>query len=107
MVETTNFNGETPMVIVGPSNMPIPTSKSMTIVEHFTPKGPNTIYYEAWVNDPEVLAGPFKMAFPLTRDESYEPFEYACHEGNTLLRGYIRSTSPRYAEYRKEHGGTE
>jgi hypothetical protein len=107
VVETTNFNGESPMVIVGPSNQPIPTSKAMTIVEHFTPKGPKTLYYEAWVSDPEDLTAPFKLAFPLTRNDKYQPFEYACHEGNTLLRGYITATSPRYAEWRKARGGEE
>jgi hypothetical protein len=107
VVETANFNGDTPMVIVGPSNQPVPTSKSMRIVEHFTPKGPDTLYYEAWLSDPEVLTAPFKMAFPLTRNESYEPYEYACHEGNTLIRGYITATSPRFAEWRKARGGKE
>lgn len=105
VVETRNFNGKVPMVIVGPSNEPIPTSTSMSMVERFTPVSPDQIYYEAWIEDPEVLAQPFKMGFPWRRDDSYQPFEYACHEGNTLVRGYILSTSPRYAEYRKERGG--
>lgn len=105
VVETANFNGEAPMVIVGPSNEPIPTSTSMTITEHFTLKGSDTLYYQAWVSDPEVLTAPFKMAFPLRRDEGYEPFEYACHEGNTLVPAYIKATSPRFAEYRKANGG--
>jgi hypothetical protein len=38
------------------------------------------------------------MAFPWTRDESYELYEYACHEGNTVVPYYIRSTSPRFLE---------
>ena len=105
VVETSNFNGGAPMVIVGPSNEPIPTSTSMKITEHFTLKGPDTLYYQAWISDPEVLTGPFKLAFPLRRDESYEPFEYACHEGNTLVPAYIKATSPRFAEYRKANGG--
>lgn len=105
VVETENFNGEAPMVIVGPSNQPVPTSTAMTITEHFTLKGDDTLYYEAWVSDPEVLTAPFKLAFPLRRDESYQPFEYACHEGNTLVPAYIKATSPRFAEYRKANGG--
>ena len=107
VVETTNFNGETPMVIVGPSNQPIPTSTSMKIVEHFTLYGPEQVFYEAWIEDPEVLEEPFKMGFPWKRDDSYEPFEYACHEGNTIVRAYILATSPRFAEYRLANGGTE
>jgi hypothetical protein len=104
VVETTNFNGLAPMVIVGPSNgtSGIPTSTEMTIVEHFTP-GPDGLYYEAWVEDPVVLTGGFKIAYPWKRNNAYEPFEYACHEGNTLLWANIRSTSPRYAEWRAEN----
>ncbi|MBO9517134.1 MAG: hypothetical protein J7493_03620 [Porphyrobacter sp.] len=104
VVETTNFNGLSPMVIVGPSNgtSGIPTSPSMKIVEHFTP-GPNGLYYEAWVEDPVVLSGPFKIGYPWTRNNAYEPFEYACHEGNTLIWANIRSTSPRYAQWREEN----
>jgi hypothetical protein len=104
VVETTNFNGLSPMVIVGPSNgtSGIPTSTSMKIVEHFTPT-PNGLYYEAWVEDPVVLTGGFKIGYPWTRNDDYKPFEYACHEGNTLLWANIRSTSPRYAQWREEN----
>jgi hypothetical protein len=102
VIETTNFNGVAPMVIVGPSNQPIPTSKTMRIVEGLTPTGPDTIQYEAAVSDPENLTAPWKMAFPWTRNEKYEAFEYACHEGNTLIPGYIHATSPRYEEYRRK-----
>ena len=104
VVETTNFNGLSPMVIVGPSNgaSGIPTSPSMKIVEHFTPT-PNGLYYEAWVEDSVVLTGPFKIAYPWTRNNAYKPFEYACHEGNTLVIANIRSTSPRYAAWREQN----
>jgi hypothetical protein len=104
VVETTNFNGLAPMVIVGPSNgtAGIPTSTEMTIVEHFTP-GPDGLYYEAWVEDPTILTGKFKIGYPWKRDNAYEPFEYACPEGNTLIWANIRSTSPRYAKWREEN----
>lgn len=105
VVETTNFNGGAPMVIVGPSNQPIPTSPSMKVVEHFTLYGPEQVFYEAWIEDPEVLEKPFKLGFPWTRDDSYQFFEYACHEGNTLVRAYITATSPRFEEWRKANGG--
>ena len=91
VVETTNFNGLSPMVIVGPSNgtSGIPTSPSMKIVEHFTPTS-DGLYYEAWVEDPVVLTGPFKIGYPWKRNNDYQPFEYACHEGNTLVIANIR-----------------
>lgn len=106
VVETTNFNGESPMVIVGPSNDPIPTSDQLKVTEHFTIYGPKQVYYEAWIEDPVVLTEPFKLGFPWSRDDSYEPYEYACHEGNTIIPAYILATSPRYADYRVERGGT-
>lgn len=104
VVETTNFNGLSPMVIVGPSNgtSGIPTSTSMKIVEHFTP-GPNGLYYEAWIEDPVILTGGFKIGYPWARNNDYEPFEYACHEGNTLIIANIHSSSPRFAELRAQN----
>ena len=105
VVETTNFNGLSPMVIVGPSNGTggIPTSSSLKIVEKFTPFGKGKLYYEAWVEDPVILTGPFKIAYPWIRNNDYKPFEYACHEGNTLLIANIRATSPRFAQWRQDN----
>lgn len=100
VVVSTNFNGESPMVIVGPTNQKLMTSPALKVTEHFTMTGPNTIHYEAWIEDPIVLTAPFKLDFPWTRDENYESFEYACHEGNTLVPAYIRATSPRFAAER-------
>ncbi len=88
------------MVIVGPTNQPVPTSKSMRIVERLTPTGPKTLQYEARIEDPEVLTAAWKMSFPWTRNDSYKLYEYACHEGNVQVAGYIRGTSPRFAAYR-------
>lgn len=96
VIETTNFNGEPPMNIVGPGNKPIPTSVSLHMVERLTRTGLNTIQYEARIEDPEVLTAPFTMRFPWTRSDTYQSFEYACHEGNTVVSNYIRATSPRF-----------
>ncbi|MGX7896831.1 hypothetical protein [Tsuneonella sp. HG222] len=101
VVESTNFNGESPMVIVGPTNQKLMTSPALKVTEHFTMTGPDTIRYEAWIEDPVVLTAPFKLDFPWQRDESYEGFEYACHEGNTLVPAYIKATSPRFAAERE------
>jgi len=97
VVETGNFNGESPMVIVGPSNAPVPTSTALHVTERFTPAGPNTLQYEARVEDPVVLTAPFTISYPWTRDDSYKSFEYACHEGNTLITAYIKATNPAFA----------
>ena len=105
VIDTTNFNGESPMVIVGPTNQPVPTSRRMHIVERLTPVGPNTLQYEATIDDPVVMTTPWKLAFPWTRNDKYKLYEYACHEGNVQLAGYIKGTSPRFAEYRRTHQG--
>jgi hypothetical protein len=96
VIESANFNGQSPMVIVGPSNAPVPTSTSLRVTERLTPTGPNTMQYEAWIEDPVVLTAPFKLDFPWTRNNEYEIFEYACHEGNTVVPNYIETTSPRF-----------
>jgi hypothetical protein len=100
VIETANFNGESPMVVVGPSNQPVPTSTSLKITERLTRTGPNTIEYEANVEDPVVLTAPFTMKFPWTRNDGYQLFEYACHEDNSVVPNYIRATSPRFAKER-------
>jgi hypothetical protein len=100
VVETTNFNGAAPMVIVGPTNQPVPTSRRLHITERLTPTAPDTLQYEARVEDPGVLTAPWTMSFPLTRNDGYRLYEYACHEGNEQVGNYIRATSPRFAALR-------
>jgi hypothetical protein len=100
VVETTNFNGDSPMVIVGPSNTPVPTSPALHVTERFIPTGPGTLQYEAKVEDPAVLSAPFTISYPWTRNDKYKSFEYACHEGNTLITAYIKATNPAFAAER-------
>ena len=66
----------------------IPQSEQLHVVERFTPVGPNTISYEVTIDDPKVYTAPWKIAMPITRDNTYEIFEYACHEGNV---GYMET----------------
>ena len=89
VIETTNFNGESPMLIVGPGGKPIPTSGALKIVERLTRVSTEQIDYEIAVEDPVVLAQPWKAAFPLTRDTDYRFYEYACHEDNSAIRNFI------------------
>ena len=89
VIETTNFNGVSPMLIVGPGGKPIPTSQELTIVERLTRVTADTIEYEIAVDDPVVLTQPWKAAFPLARDSDYRIYEYACHEDNSAIRNFI------------------
>src|SRR5215469_13311834 len=94
VVETTNFNGKTDMTISGvPGSPPInPTSVNMHITERFTRTDNDTIEYQMRVEDPEVVVSPWAVQFPLKLDNKYQMFEYACHEGNTAIRGYIETS---------------
>ncbi len=70
----------------------IPTSARAKVVERLTMVGENTITYEMTYDDPEVFTAPWTLRFDWTRDDSYEFFEYACHEGNVQVRNYITAS---------------
>ena len=100
VIETTNF---TP----GISNGPAPNSARMKVTERITPVGPSQMRYEAWVEDPVMLTAPYKIDIPWQRNPNYQFFEYACHEGNVQIRGYITSTSPRFEAMRQARFAAE
>jgi hypothetical protein len=104
VIETRNFNGETPMLIVGPGGKPIPTSREMRIVERLTRTAADTIDYQISVEDPVVLTEPWTAAFPLPRDDAYRMFEYACHEDNSAIRNFIETSR---FERRQRTGATQ
>ena len=106
VIDTTNFNGGTPMAIVSSRATSVPTSRQMHTVERLTPIDKDHIQYEMTVTDPDVLTAPWKMSFPWTRNDKYEFFEYACAEGNEQTANYIKATSPRFAAERVRNGGT-
>ena len=85
----------------------IPTSKQARVVERLTMTGPKTITYEITYSDPEVFTAPWTARFDWTRDDSYQSYEYACHEGNfDLLHGHITSWRAQHAqEAAKSSGG--
>ncbi|HEX7080065.1 MAG TPA: hypothetical protein VF329_03535 [Gammaproteobacteria bacterium] len=103
VIETARFNGRTPM-LVGPDGGAIPTSASMRIVERLTRTAEDELEYEIEVMDPETLTGPWKAAFPWKRDEGYEIFEYACHEGNTIVASLLSATRLRRGQSARKQG---
>src|SRR5262249_40455180 len=94
VVETTNFNGKTDMTNAGvPGSPPLtPASENLHITERFTRTANDTIDYEMTVSDPDVITRPWSAEFPLKLDKKYQMYEYACHEGNTAIRGYIETS---------------
>lgn len=105
-VETTNLKTGASVFSNGtggvPGNNTTPVSEQARVVERFSIVGPNTITYEMTYDDPVVWTAPFTLRVDWTRDDDYQMFEYACHEGNVQLRGYITSDRTRRAdEYRR------
>ena len=86
VVETANFNGT--IGVTGNGRL-MPTSDALKMVERFTRVDANTIQYEATVDDPKTWTGPWRVSFPLRRDDDYGFYEYACHEGNNAMRNIL------------------
>ena len=86
VVDITNYNdkGSVTNSAAAGHLQGIPQSEALHVVERFTPVDASTINYEVTIDDPNVYTGPWNVALPLTRDESYKMYEYACHEGNGM-----------------------
>jgi len=63
----------------------IPQSEALHVVERFTRVSAGTIEYEVTIEDPAMYSRSWKVAMPLTRDDGYQMYEYACHEGNKAV----------------------
>ena len=68
----------------------VPYSEQLRIVERFTRVGHDTMQYEITIDDPANYTAPWKIAYPLARDDQYQMFEYACHEGNHAIELMLR-----------------
>lgn len=86
VVRTTNLNGKTGMQANGMMLIP---SDALVLEERFTPLSANILQYEVTINDPKTWTAPWKVSFPLRRDNGYQMFEYACHEGNYAMRNTL------------------
>jgi len=87
VVDTTNFTDDTWFDMVATFH-----SEGLHVVERFTPVDADTIEYEATFEDPKVFTKPWKMAGVFLRAVAdYEPFEYACAEGNRNLENVIKA----------------
>jgi hypothetical protein len=92
VVDVTNYNdkGWIASSAAGARIKGIPHTSALHVVERFTPVDPNTIAYEATIDDADIYTRPWKVAFPLTRDRGYTIYEYACHEGNHAVGNILR-----------------
>jgi hypothetical protein len=83
VVETTNFLPN--KTGIGLNGGGTPTSDALKLTERFTKTDPTTISYEMTIDDPKTYTKPWKVAFPITQENGYSNFEYACHEGNYAM----------------------
>ena len=87
VIETTNFNGKGMIATSAASGRlrGVPQSEATRVVERLTRVSANTIEYEATIDDPKVYGGVWKVAFPLNLDDTYDIYEYSCHEHNYTM----------------------
>jgi hypothetical protein len=92
IVDTTNYNDKGWIATNAASGRikGIPQSEALHVVERFTRVDRDTISYEVTIDDPKIYTRPWKVSFPLTRDDAYRIFEYACHEGNHAVGNILR-----------------
>jgi hypothetical protein len=88
VVETTNFIGGRNGVGVN-GNGAAPYSDDLKLVERFTRVDSKNIQYEMTVSDPKTYTAPWTVAFPITHEDGYQIFEYACHEGNYAMHNLL------------------
>jgi len=102
VVETTNYKEGPPMInlaVVGsPAGNRFPVSEKMKTTERITRLNRDMFLYEIKTEDPLVLTRPFTVRYPMRHDPDYKWWEYACHEGNTIVVNYVTTN-----RYEREH----
>ncbi len=107
VVETNNYKGGlAPMInlaVVGsPAGNRFPQSDQMKTTERITRLNDDMFLYEIKTEDPVILTGPFTVRYPMRNDPSYEWWEYACHEGNSIVPNYTTTSRHERANPEKE-----
>ncbi len=107
VVETTNFNDKGWIATNAASARirGVPHSEALRLVERFARVDADTISYQVTIEDPNMYTRPWTVAIPLSRDESYQMFEYACHEGNRAIEHVL--SAARAAEKRAAEATTK
>ncbi len=100
VVEIANYNAKGPIAsnIASQAMRGVSQSEALRVTERFTLVDPNTINYEVTLDDPKTFTQPWKLAVPLNRDQAYQMYEYACHEGNHAVPNTLRGARVREAE---------
>ena len=93
VVDVTNFDGRGWIATNAASGRirGVLQSDALHVVERFTRVGANTIHYQVTIDDPKKYTRPWTLAIPLERDDQYQIYEYACHEGNHSVENMLRA----------------
>ena len=107
VIETTNIKSgdsvsrdsskrsASPVIVTMVGGAPLdttPMSPQARTVERLTMTGPNTLMHELTYSDPATYTAPWTARTEWVRDDGYKFYEYACHEGDVQIRGYITSS---------------
>jgi hypothetical protein len=92
VVDITNYNGKGWIATNAAAGRikGIPQSESLHVVERFTRTNADTSDYKVTIDDPAYYTKPWTVSIPLVRDDTYQIFEYACHEGNKAVEDILR-----------------
>jgi hypothetical protein len=82
VVDSTNFRDDSPVGYGG-------ATANMHLTERFSRVGPETLKYEATVDDPSTWTKPWTAVLYM-RESKDQIYEYACHEGNEAMSGTLR-----------------
>lgn len=111
VVETTNFQPGPSATNIGTTGSPpendTPVSAGARLIERFTMTGPDSIVYDFTWQDPEIFSAPWSARLDWQRDDGFEIFEYACHEGNVQIRNYITASRAGRAQERLERESSQ
>ncbi len=84
VVDVTNFRPDT-MGNQQPAGPYRGGGKTQHLVERWTRVGPDAIDYKVTLEDSEAFTKPWSMDIPLAKDDTYQMYEYACHEGDYAM----------------------
>jgi hypothetical protein len=96
VVDTTNFTDLT--------NFRGSSGENLHLVERFTRVSDETIIYEFTVEDPTTWARPWTAQIPMTKTQG-PVYEWACHEGNTMISTILNGARVAEAEEAQKSGG--
>ena len=65
------------------------SSENLHLIERFTRAADDTLIYQFTVEDPATWAKPWTVEVPWTKTQG-PIYEYACHEGNTMISTILR-----------------